>query len=78
MTAAKYRAALAQLGMNPTAAAGLLGVSAPTSRRYTQQGIRGAPEILLKLLLTGGSHGMTSRTQSFTDPDWADEVLEIR
>ena len=53
MTADKYRAALVQLGMNPTAAASLLGVSAPTSRRYMQQGIHGAPEILLKLLLTG-------------------------
>ena len=52
MTAAQYRNALAQLGLTPTAAARLLGIDERTSRRYSSRGIRGAPEILLKLLLT--------------------------
>ena len=52
MTAAQYRNALAQLGLTPTAAARLLGIDERTSRRYSSRGVRGAPEILLKLLLT--------------------------
>jgi hypothetical protein len=52
MTAAQYRKALAELGLTPTAAARLLGVDEGTSRRYSSRGVRGAPEILLKLLLT--------------------------
>jgi hypothetical protein len=52
MTAAQYRNALAQLSLTPTAAARLLGIDQRTSRRYSSRGIRGAPEILLKLLLT--------------------------
>jgi hypothetical protein len=52
MTATQYRNALAQLGPTPTAAAPLLGIDQRTSRRYASLGIRGAPEILLKLLLT--------------------------
>jgi hypothetical protein len=51
MTAAQYRNALGQLGLTPTAAARLLGIDQRTSRRYSSLGIRGAPEILLKLLL---------------------------
>jgi hypothetical protein len=53
MTAAQYRNALAQMGLTPTAAARLLGVDERTSRRYySSRGVSGAPEILLKLLLT--------------------------
>jgi hypothetical protein len=52
MTAAQYRNALAQLGLTPTAAARLLGIDGRTSRRYSIRGVSGAPEILLKLLLT--------------------------
>jgi hypothetical protein len=52
MTAAQYRSALAQLGLTPTAAARLLCVDERTSHRYASRGVSGAPEILLKLLLT--------------------------
>jgi hypothetical protein len=52
MTAAQYLTALAQLGLNPTAAGRLLCVDQRTSRRYASRGIFGPPEILLKLLLT--------------------------
>ena len=52
MTAEKYRAALAQLGLTPAAAARLLGVDAGTSRRYARQGgVRGSALVLMRLLL---------------------------
>jgi predicted site-specific integrase-resolvase len=42
MWPARFRAVLAQLGLTPTAAARLLGVSGATSRRWAGQGtIRG-------------------------------------
>jgi hypothetical protein len=57
MTTAQYRSALAQLGVTPTAAGRLLCVDERTSRRYSSRGVSGAPEILLKLLLTQDQRG---------------------
>jgi hypothetical protein len=51
MTAARYRSALAQLGLTPTTASRLLGISDRTSRRYASQGVHGPADLLMRLLL---------------------------
>ena len=53
MRAARFRSALEELGMTPTAAAKVLGVSGATARRWAAQGsCRGPAETLVQLLLT--------------------------
>jgi hypothetical protein len=54
MSRTKYRAALKQLGLTQKKAAMLLdGASEATGARWARNGIKGAPAVLLGLLLAG-------------------------
>jgi hypothetical protein len=53
LSPAQYRDVLDRLGLTQVAAARLFAVGDRTSRRWARDGLRGTPEILLRLLLAG-------------------------